>query len=86
MADEPHTMTQPEVLRMLKPWAYIDQLDLLTAILSTVRDELRALDYDEDEDDGQEELDQIAADHLQGAADEVDEARDSLRQNGWQQE
>jgi hypothetical protein len=86
MADEPHTMTQPEVLRMLKPWAFVDQVDLLTAVLAQLRDELRHLDYEDDEDEDQRELDQLAADHLQGARDEVDEARDNLIRNGWQQE
>jgi hypothetical protein len=77
-------MTVAEVLRMVKPWAYLDQLDLLDGLVKATRDELVAQDYEDDEDDDQGELDLVAAEHLQGAADELHEARDNLVRNGWQ--
>ncbi len=73
-----------KIVRGFKGWAYLDQLDLMDALLAATRDELRAQDYEDDEDDEQSELDLVAADHIQRALDELKEARDNLVRNGWQ--
>lgn len=74
-----------KIVRAVKDWAYLDQLDLLDKLVVGIRNELIAEDYEEDaQEEGQSELDLVAAEHIQGAADELHEARDNLVRNGWQ--
>ena len=74
------------IVRAFRKWAYLDQLDLLDELIAATRDELRTEDYGDDEEEGEAraELDLRAAEHMQGAADEVHEARDNLVRNDWQ--